>query len=77
MHGRCTWLLIIRFTEHKAALIGFKFLLIGIYGELLSGKEGWRGEAGLPVSGPGGVPTPVEAVCQLGDSHTLTPFVAK
>lgn len=47
LHGRCTWLLIIRFTEHKAALIGFKFLLIGIYGELLSRNEGWEAEKGV------------------------------
>lgn len=46
LHGRRTRLLIIRFTEHKAALIGFKFLLIGIYGELLSRKEGWRQRQG-------------------------------
>lgn len=46
LHGRHTQLLIIRFTEHKAALIGFKFRLIGIYGELLSRKEGWRRRQG-------------------------------
>lgn len=32
--------------EHKAALIGFEFLLIGVYGGLLS-----RGKAGAAVRG--------------------------
>lgn len=39
--------------EHKAALIGFKFLLIGVYGGLLSrGKGGGGGGERLPVRAP-------------------------
>lgn len=65
LHGGCTRLLIIWFTEHKAALIGFKFLLIGIYGELLSRKVWCEEEEGLWLSGLSRVTMHVEAFCQL------------
>lgn len=67
--GRCAWLLIIRFTEHKAALIGFKFLLIGIYGAPLARKEGrWR-EARWWQNGLRGAAA-LQGVCQaLRTSH--------
>lgn len=32
-------------AENNAALIGFKLLLIGVYGGPLSRRKGWRGEA--------------------------------